>query len=263
MGRRAPRTIVGALVRAVAAGLVVASIVGVKAPPASARRTGLSGELVVLAASSLTEAFTVIGQDFERRNPGTTITFSFGASSTLASQVEAGAPAGVLATADPADVERVADSLRGDAAIFARNRLAIAVEPGNPRSIRNLADTTASGVRLVLCAAEVPCGALARQAYRRADVTLPETASAENVKAALTTVVLGEADAAIVYSTDVRAADKTVDGVRIPRRDNVIARYPIAALKTDRNARLARAFVEYVRSIRGQRVLARFGFLAP
>ncbi|MFO7590970.1 MAG: molybdate ABC transporter substrate-binding protein [Acidimicrobiia bacterium] len=222
-----------------------------------------SGEITVFAASSLTDAFTEIGYVFEREHPGTTITFSFGASSTLASQIDAGAPADVFASADEADVDRVEESLRGRAVVFARNRLAIVVEPGNPRSIRTLADTVSKDVLLVLCAAEVPCGELARDAYRRAGVRVPDVASAENVRAALTTVALGEADAAVVYTTDLRSARGDVDGVRIPERDNVLARYPIAALENGENPRLARAFVAFVASDTAQRVLRAHGFLAP
>jgi molybdate transport system substrate-binding protein len=245
--------------------LLISSATSASVPAGAvpARAITPSGEITVFAASSLTEAFTAIGRRLERRNPGTTITFSFGASSTLASQIEAGAPADVIALADEADAERVADSVRGESVIFARNRLMIAVEAGNPRSIETLSDTTAPGVLLVLCAAEVPCGAFARRAYRRAGVPVPDAGSAENVKAALTTVILGEADAAIVYATDVQAADGSVDGVRIPRRDNVVARYPIAALRESSRPQLARAFVDYVRSAAGRRTLERFGFLAP
>ena len=217
----------------------------------------------MFAASSLTDAFTEIGRAFEREHPDTTITFSFGASSTLASQIDAGAPADVFAPADEADMERVEDAQVGRRVVFARNRLTIVVEPGNPYSIRSLADTVSKDVLLVLCAAEVPCGELAREAYRRAGVPVPEVASAENVRAALTRVALGEADAAVVYTTDLRSADGEVEGVRIPRRDNVVARYPIAALGNGENSRLARAFVAFVASAAAQRVLRAHGFLAP
>lgn len=231
--------------------------------PARAASAAPTGSITVFAAASLTEAFTAIGRAFERRHPDTQVTFSFGASSLLAAQVGAGAPADVFAAADESDVEEVRDALEGAPSVFATNRLAIAVEPGNPRHIRDLADTVDSDVILVLCAAAVPCGALARQAYRRAGVTLPEVASAEHVKAALTTVILGEADAAVVYATDVRAAGDDVDGVGIPRRHNVTARYPIASLRAGERPALARAFVEFVLSDRGQQIMRSFGFRAP
>lgn len=259
-------------VRAVGvAATAFAVVVAIAAPgaratsPASDRPTGSrpSGEIVVFAASSLTEAFTALGRAFERQHRDTTVTFSFGASSALATQISAGAPADLFASADEADVERIADTVRGEAELFARNRLTIAVEPGNPRSIHGLADTTEPDILLALCAREVPCGALARRAFRRADVAVPDAVSSENVKAALTTVILGEADAAVVYRTDVLAADGTVDGVDIPARHNVGARYPIAVLRDGNKPRLARAFSRFVRSEGGQRVLDRLGFLAP
>lgn len=262
-GRRASRavalvlfTIAPTLPAFAASGVARASTTAV---PASAP----SGEITVFAASSLTDAFTEIGRAFEREHPGTTITLSLGASSTLASQIDAGAPADVFASADEADMERVEDARVGRPVVFARNRLTIVVEPGNPRSIRSLADTVAKDVLLVLCAAEVPCGELARAAYRRAGVRVPDVASAANVRAALTTVVLGEADAAVVYTTDLRSADGDVEGVQIPKRDNVVARYPIAALENGENLRLARAFVDFVGSDAAQHVLRADGFLAP
>ena len=246
-----------------ATGAVGTGSMAAATPTAAAREGSPSGAITVFAASSLTEVFTAMGRAFERQHSETTITFSFSASSSLAPQIDAGAPADVFASADETDVEQVEDSVRGSATVFARNRLAIAVEPDNPLSIRTLADTTEPDVLLVLCASKVPCGALARKAYRRAGVPVPVVASAENVKAALTTVVLGEADAAVVYATDVRAADGSVDGVRIPKHDNVVARYPIAVLQDAENPRLARAFVRFVRSDTGARVLHDFGFLAP
>jgi len=249
--------------------VAITLLVGMTAAPStpalatSAPSAKPTGEITVFAASSLTEAFTSIGRSFERHYPDTQVVFSFNASSSLSAQIQAGAPADVFASADESDVEEIVTAVKGDASIFARNRLVIAVEPGNPLGIRGVIDTIDEDLLLVLCVAEAPCGSLARRVYRRAGVAVPDAASAENVKAALTTVVLGEADAAVVYSTDVQASDGAVDSVRIPRRENVIARYPIAALKDSGNPRLAQAFVRFVRSADGQRVLRDLGFLAP
>jgi molybdate transport system substrate-binding protein len=223
-----------------------------------------TGSITVFAASSLTEAFTAIGRAFERSHPGTTITFNFNASSTLATQITEGAPGDVFASADDTNMSRLvdADAINGTPTAFARNRLEIAVEPGNPLEIRSLADTVEPDTTLVLCARVVPCGKYALEAYAKAGVELPTVPSAENAKATLTKVALGEADAAVVYVTDV-AANDDVQGVRIPARDNVIASYPIGVVRSTENRPLADDFTAYVVSARGQRTLTRFGFLAP
>jgi len=176
------------------------------APSAGAKRhtAGPTGSITVFAASSLTDAFTKLGRDFERAHPGTAISFSFGASSALATQVDDGAPADVFASADAASMANVVRSgaIRGRPVVFARNRLEIAVEPGNPLKIHSLHDTVKPEVTLVLCASVVPCGRYALESYAKAGVRLPEVPTAENARATLTRVALGEADAAVVYVTD-------------------------------------------------------------
>jgi len=226
--------------------------------------SSLSGTVTVLAASSLTEAFEQIGDDFERRHPDVTVELSFAASSQLAAQIQQGAPADVFASADEANMEKVVDSgdVTGTPTVLARNRLEIAVEKGNPRDIGGLDDLDESGLVVILCAEQVPCGELADQALADAGVTLTPASRAENVKAALAPVELGEADAAVVYATDVRASDR-VDGVAIPDEVNVIATYPIATLAESPNRAAADAFVANVSSPRAQRILAHFGFLGP
>jgi molybdate transport system substrate-binding protein len=221
------------------------------------------GSITVLAASSLTEAFTEIDKAFERKHPDTNVTFSFNASSTLATQVEQGAPADVFASADEATMARLVDGdlVEGDPVRFARNRLAIAVEPGNPKKIKTLADTVESDVTLVLCAAEVPCGKLALDAYEKAGIDVPRVPTGANVKDTLAKVSLGEADAAVVYVTDVKAAKGDVGSVRIPPDENVVATYPIAPLADAPNPIAAKAFVVFVSSKAGRRILERFGFL--
>jgi molybdate transport system substrate-binding protein len=224
-----------------------------------------NGTITVFVASSLTEAFTKLGRDFERAHPRTTITFSFNASSTLATQIAEGAPADAFASADVATMTKLADAdaITGTPVVFARNRLEIAVEPGNPLEIRTLVDTVADDVTLVLCAAVVPCGKYALESYAKAGVEVPVVPTAENAKATLTKVALGEADAAVVYATDVEAAKDDVQGVAIPKRDNVVASYPIGVTRDSEHRALARAFTEYVVSAPGEHTLARFGFLAP
>lgn len=241
-------------------------IAGPSAQARGAPAKKYEGSITVFAAASLTEAFTKIGADFEKRHPDTDIVFSFNSSSTLATQIEQGAPVDVFASADVESMHRTVGGQNAGvngSFFFARNRLAIAVEPGNPKKITSLADTVDADVILVLCAPEVPCGKYALRAYEKAGVTVPDGPTAENAKATLSKVALGEADAAVVYVTDVAAAKQDVSGVSIPKSQNVIARYPIASLPQSENKPLAHAFVRYVLSKTGQRTLKRFGFLAP
>lgn len=235
------------------------------AATASTRHGGaITGDVTVLAASSLTEAFTDIGELYERQHAGTDVTFSFNSSSTLATQIEQGAPADVFASADDANMDTLVDAglvEAGARRTFARNRLAIGVEPGNPEKISTLADTVADDVTLVLCAPQVPCGTYALEAYANAGVDVPAVPTGANAKDTLTKVTLGEADAAVVYVTDVLAAGNDVDLVRIPTRDNVVATYPLAVVDDAHNVGAATAFVQLVRSKAGQRILRSYGFL--
>lgn len=250
--------------------IVIVALAALVAAPATATATGtpdaVEGAVTVLGASSLTEAFTAIGKAFERKYPDASVTFSFNSSSTLATQIEQGAPADVFASADEANMTRLEDAglvAAGDGQVFARNRLAIAVEPGNPKKIKTLADTVADDVILVLCAPEVPCGKFALEAYGNAGIDVPQVPTGVNVKDTLAKVALGEADAAIVYVTDVKAAKGDVDGVKILTSQNVVARYPVAPLADAPNPVAAKAFALFVDSKAGQRILRRFGFLAP
>jgi molybdate transport system substrate-binding protein len=214
--------------------------------------------VTVLAAASLTEAFTRIGEDFEAAHPGTTVTFSFGGSSGLAQQIVAGAPADVFAAASPATMRTVtkAGDAAGEPATFARNQLVIAVPKGNPEGLTDLAALSAPGVKVALCAEQVPCGAAAVKAGVRVTPVTQE----QDVKAALAKVKLGEVDAALVYRTDARAAAADVDGVEFPESAKAINDYPIVAIKDAPDPAGAAAFVAYVRSAPAQQVLADAGF---
>jgi molybdate transport system substrate-binding protein len=217
-----------------------------------------AGTVTVLAAASLTEAFTRIGEDFRAAHPGTTVTFSFGGSSGLAQQIVAGAPADVFAAASPATMRTVTEAgdAAGEPATFARNQLVIAVPKGNPQGVSGLASLSEPGVKVALCAEQVPCGAAAKKAGVRVTPVTQE----QDVKAALAKVKLGEVDAALVYRTDVRAAAADVDGVEFPESARAVNDYPIVALRDAPNAAGAAAFVAYVRSAPAQRVLADAGF---
>ncbi len=223
---------------------------------------GPTPTITVFAAASLTEAFTELGRQFESANRAKA-TFSFGASSSLAQQVANGAPADVLATADEQSMQRVADRQAQPATVFAQNRLAVVVRRGNPKGVRSLADLARPDVIVVLCAPEVPCGRFGAQATSRAGVEVRARSLEPDVKGVVSKVSLGEADAGIVYVTDVRAAAGELEEVTIPPEHNVLARYPIAPLRGGPSPELARAFTEFVRSAPGRAVLDKAGFQAP
>jgi len=228
--------------------------------------TGIpAGAVTVFAASSLTESFTQIGKDFEAANPGTHVTFNFAGSSALAQQINQGAPADVFASASPATMKQVTDAGNGDgdAVTFVRNQLVIAVPKGNPDRVAGLTDLAKSGVKVALCAEQVPCGAAAKKALDAGGVALTPVTLEQDVRAALSKVKLGEVDAALVYRTDVRSAAADVDGVEFPESAQAINDYPVIVLKEAPNMAAARAFVTYVLSDKGRSVLTEAGFQAP
>jgi molybdate transport system substrate-binding protein len=222
-----------------------------------------SSTLVVLAAASLGEALRDAAAAFESKHPGLTIQPSFAGSPTLAHQIEEGAPADVFAAADEATMQRLVDGghVAGPPTIFARNRLAIVVPAGNAKAIRTLADLGRPGLVVVLCAPTVPAGRYAREAFAKAGVAVPRASEEADVKAVVTKVRLGEADAGVAYATDVRAAGGAVEGVALPEQHDVIARYPVSVLRDARNRGAAEDFVAFLASDDGARILARFGFL--
>ena len=251
------------IVAGVALIAVVCSACGV-GTPASSSPSGFRGTITVFAAASLTAAYTTIGSDFEKSHLGTTVKFTFSGSSTLVSQIEQGAIGDVFASADQPNMQKLADAglIAGSPSTFAHNRLQIVVAAGNPKQIAGMSDLAHSGLVIVLCAPAVPCGRYAAQALQKAGVT-PKIASQEaDVKAVVSKVALGEADAGIVYVTDVRAAGTSVQGVDIPQGMNVIADYPVALLKDSQNVPGAKAFIAYVLD-EGQRTLLRHGFTSP
>lgn len=224
-----------------------------------------AAELTVSAAASLTAAFAEIGTVFGRSAGDVAVRNNFGGSSTLVQQIREGAPVDVFASADEASMQKLVDA--GDVKkmpeIFATNRLAILVQRGNPKKIGGLADLTRSDVRISLCGPAVPAGRYAREAFAKAGVTVPESSQEFDVKAVVTRVTLGEADAGVVYVTDVRAAGTAVEAVAIPDAQNVTARYPVAVLKQAREPAIARDYVRFVRGAEGQAILARHGFSPP
>ncbi len=224
-----------------------------------------SGTITVFAASSLTDAFRGVGDELTGRYPGAHFIFNYGSSSTLATQIINGAPADVFASADDPSMKKVADAglVQGSASVFAGNRLQIAVAPGNPKAIASLADLARRDLVVVLAAPSVPAGRYALDALGKAGVALVPASQELDVRAVLNKVALGEADAGIVYVTDVMSAMGRVAGVDIPEQHQVVARYPVATLRDSRKGPLSSLFVEFLLSPDGQRVLASFGFTRP
>ncbi|WP_340383548.1 molybdate ABC transporter substrate-binding protein [Streptomyces sp. SS7] len=225
----------------------------------------LSGTVTVFAAASLKESFTALGQEFEKTHPGTKVTFNFGGSDTLAASITGGAPADVFASASPKTMAIVTDAKDNatEPVTFVRNQLEIATLPGNPDKVSSLKDLTKSGLKVVLCDKEVPCGAAAQKALAASSLKLTPVSYEQDVKAALTKVELKEADAAVVYKTDVHAAGDKVEGVEFPESADAVNDYPITLLKDAPNAQAAKAFIALVRSTDGQKVLTEAGFLQP
>jgi molybdate transport system substrate-binding protein len=233
---------------------------------AKAPTTKVSGPLTVFAAASLTEAFTEMGHAFEAANPGVTVTFNFAASSALAQQINEGGAADAFVSADEANMKKVTDaSNASDPKVIARNRLAILVEKGNPKAITGLADLAKPGLVVLLCAPEVPCGKFAAAALATANVSVKPASLEENVKFVVSKVTLGEADAGIVYVTDVKASGDKAQGVDIDIADDpaLEAVYPMAVTTKATHGDVATAWLDFALSDRGQRILASYGFLAP
>ncbi|MBA2338166.1 MAG: molybdate ABC transporter substrate-binding protein [Acidimicrobiia bacterium] len=220
--------------------------------------------MLVLAAASLTDAFTDIGAAFEEANDGVTVEFSFGGSSSLATQIVEGAPAAVFASASSTQMTVVVDAgLAAEPVVFTNNLLEIAVPPGNPAGIATLEDFAREDLLLGLCAEEVPCGTFAREAFAAAGITPSVDTNEPDVRALLTKVETGELDGGIVYRSDVVASGDAVEGIVIPSERNVVARYPMAVLEEAPDPETAQAFVDFVLSRSGQETLDRYGFTAP
>jgi molybdate transport system substrate-binding protein len=223
------------------------------------------GSITVGAAASLTASFAELGDAFMAANPGTTVRFDFGSSSDVANRINEGSPTDVFASADRTTMDAVVDGagVAADPVTFATNELQIIVAKGNPNGIVGLADLADPDLLVVTCAPQVPIGRYTQQVFAAAGVTVAPVSLEENVKGIVSKVTLGEADAGVVYRTDVLAAADEAEGVDIPADINVQAAYPIAVTKDAGNAELANAFLAFVRSTDGQRILQTYGFGAP
>jgi molybdate transport system substrate-binding protein len=234
--------------------------------PTTKTASKLSGALNVFAAASLTDAFNTIKSNLEAAHPGLSITNDFAGTQQLVQQIEQGAPADVIASADKKNMQKLVDAgLVETPQTFARNKLEIAVAPGNPKNIKTLADLEKPGVILVLADKNVPAGNYARQAFAKAGLPAPKPSSNElDVKSTLAKLTEGEADAVVVYQTDVEAAGNKVQGIPIPDSQNITASYPIAAIKASKNLPAAEALVNEIATGSGpQQVLQQKGFLPP
>lgn len=260
-----------AIVAAAAAGLLLTGCTsGAETPAATAEPTAsasgpaLTGELTIFAAASLAAAFDEIAAEFEAQNPDVDVKpIVYDGSSTLATQIIEGAPVDVFASANEANMQNVTDEgLADDPQLFATNTLVIVLPEGNPGEVERLEDLADPAVTVVLCAPEVPCGAASQTLFGNAGVTVTPVSLEQNVTAVLTKVAADEADAGLVYTTDVATRDD-VESIVPDGAADVVNLYPVTALNDAPNPEAAEAFIEFVLSDAGQAVLAKFGFGAP
>ncbi len=239
-----------------AAGLALAGCA--QAGPAAPPRVPVT----VLAAASLAEVFIALQPQFEAANPGAQLRFSFAGSSDLAQQIVNGAPADVFASANTTQMKVVQDAgkLAGEPEPFVTNVLTIVVPPGNPKNIRSFADLAKPGVTEVVCAPQVPCGAAATKIEKTTNIKLSPASEEQDVLSVLSKVEAKVADAGLVYVTDARTAAGKVEEISFPEARTAINTYPIAAINNAPQARLAQAFVAFVRSPAAQQRFAAAGF---
>lgn len=255
---------------ALAAGLTgcASGTPGATGTSASAGGSGspkLSGTVTVFAAASLKATFTQLASDFEARNAGTKVMLDFAGSSDLVTQIAQGAPADVFASADTQNMAKLTDVklVDGEPVDFATNVLEIAVPPSNPASISAFADLAKPGVKVVVCAPQVPCGTATETVEKATGTTLTPVSEEPSVTDVLGKVTSGEADAGLVYVTDVKTAGEKIRGIPFAESDQAVNTYPIATVGTSKNKELARAFIATVTGHEGKKVLTNAGFGTP
>ncbi len=234
------------------------------AAPTATTAVVLSGSLNVFAAASLTGAFNAARTSLATREPSLSLTFNFAGSNTLVTQIQQGAPADVFASADQKNMAKlVTAGLVETPVTFAKNKLEIAVAPGNPKNITSLQDLAKPGITVVLEATGVPAGDYTRTVETQLGISITPKSLEPDVKTAITQVTTGEADATVVYVTDVAAAGSKVAGVTIPDNLQPSITYPIAVVKATHNPAAAEAFVQSAVSGAVQKALIAAGFIAP
>jgi molybdate transport system substrate-binding protein len=258
---------------ALISGLAVAGLTGCGRGENGGEGGKQGGTLTILAASSLTDAFGVLAKTFEKRNPGTEVRTSFGASSDMLAQIQQGAPADVFASADQENMDTAVKSglVAGRPEIFVRNREVVMVPKDNPANIKSLRDVAKPDIRLVLAENEVPAAEYAKEILHKAsarygedfekDVLSNVVSREADVRASVNRVAVGDADATFGYASDYTPEIKDrVEVVQIPSGFNIVATYPVAALKGAKSPELARKWVDLVTGEEGQRVLKKWGF---
>lgn len=258
--------------------LVVAGALGVTLALAGCASSGAGGtdaassaspgpettSVTVFAAASLTEAFDALAERFEAEHPSVDVVLSYGGSAALAQQIVEGAPVDVFAAAAEPPMQTVVEAgLASAPVVFATNTLELVVPAGNPAGATGLEDLANPDLRIALCDASVPCGAASVKLLEQDGVVAAPDTLESDVKAVLTKVSLGEVDAALVYRTDVIAADDRVEGIEVPGAASVVNRYPIAALTEAQDPDAAAEFVAFVTGDAGRDLLAEAGFGAP
>jgi len=225
----------------------------------------LSGTLKVFAAASLTQTFTALASQFEAAHPQVKVSLNFDGSSTLVTQITQGAPADVFASADTNNMKKLSDAklVAGTPVNFATNILTLVVPANNPANITSFADATKPGIKLVVCAPQVPCGAASKADATTAGLTLAPVSEELSVTSVLGKVSSGEADAGLVYVTDAKAAGSKVKAIPLGVSKPTVNEYPIAAVGSSKRQELAKAFIALVTAKEGQKVLADAGFGAP
>ncbi len=246
------------------AGSVAPAAPAAETAPASA--SALEGSITVFAAASLKSTFTELADEFELSNPGVTVELNFAGSSDLVTQITEGAPVDVFASADEVNMTKLTDAtlIAPDAPVdFATNVLEIAVPPSNPAGIATFADLAKSEAKTVVCAPQVPCGAATIAVETASGVDITPVSEESSVTDVLGKVTSGEADAGLVYVTDIIAAGDAVTGIEFPESSEAVNTYPIAPVAASTNPQVAQAFIDFVTGAVGQDVLANAGFGQP